>query len=108
MGCCCSALRGGSAAAENDDTEEYPLPVIAASDGRSAAIFDPEFSPNRGKSGSPGYPEAERLLDGPADPVPKPPIDDLRRDDNVESDSPVDQDMIQKLLAEVDTSDLSD
>lgn len=107
MGCCSSRQEFERAIADDqEDAEHYPLPVINPTEKTTPTIFDPEFRPNQSQETSA---KAESLMDEDGVVV----IDSVpearkRVDDKSDSSSSVDQDMIKKLLAEVDTSDLSD
>jgi hypothetical protein len=90
---------------ERPPDRDIPIPGIDLTNHEAAAIFRPGFRPQLFKV--PRQPEAERLLNE-AESLPKTAVDSPNRDAaGAESSSsdPVDQDMIQKLLADVDISD---
>lgn len=98
MGLCCSKNKEEFSKSE---TPVYPLPIISPTDEHTSTIFDPEFNPTQKTKGKT---ESVPLLDEQT--VPKPPEPKIEAADD-ESSSSIDQNMISKLLAEVDTSDLS-
>ena len=107
MGCCGSRQEFQTMAEEQEDTENYPLPVINPTDTNASTIFDPEFRPNQTPD-PPVRVEATSLLEDGEVVIDSVPENKRKTDEKSDSSSSVDQDMIQKLLAEVDTSDLSD
>ncbi|KAK8885260.1 hypothetical protein M9Y10_040705 [Tritrichomonas musculus] len=98
MGACCSKNKEEFTKSE---TPVYPLPIISPTDAHTTTIFDPEFNPTQK---SRGKPESVPLLDEQTTIKPPEPKKEEALSD---SSSSIDQNMISKLLAEVDTSDLS-
>lgn len=98
MGACCSKNKGDF---QKSETPVYPLPVISPTDAHTNTIFDPEFNPTQAKKGKT---ESVPLLDEQTTPKA---VEPKKEEDLSESSSSIDQNMISKLLAEVDTSDLS-
>lgn len=96
MGVCCSK---NNEEFKKSETPVYPLPVISPTDAHTGTIFDPEFNPTQKK----GKTESVPLLDEQT--APKPP--EPKKEEDLSDSSPIDQKMISELLAEVDTSDLS-
>jgi hypothetical protein len=103
MGCCPSAPPPPPL--ERPADREVPIPGINLTDPEASAIFSPGFGPQLFRI--PRQLEAERLLNE-AEPSPKTTPESANRDaaaSESSSSDPVDQDMIQKLLADVDVSD---
>ena len=102
MGCLCSSQRRDEDQSK-EQAQVYPLPVIDPSESHNSAIFDPEFTAGNKKHKA--KQESEPLLETQEAVSAVPAKKD---DESSDTSSSIDQNMISKLLAEVDTSDLSD
>ena len=102
MGCCFSVGPRNRDQYQREDVETYMPPIISADDIHSPKIFEPDFSLDKKKSN-----EIEISIN--VDDIPNINLQsDVKLSDAQSDSSSIDQDMIQQLLAEVDTSGTSD
>lgn len=101
MGCCGSKQVARDEHPMEEETIDCPLPIINPVDTQTSSMFDPKFSPQMPKTGE----SMPLLVTSPEHPndVPEPKKEEIMSDD-----SEVDQDLISKLLAEVEASDTSE